>query len=65
MKPLRAWMAPVAAALLMALLAGCGEKQPRAIPKGERGYNGEAGIAPLRERTLNQGAGERMQDSGL
>jgi hypothetical protein len=49
----------------MALLAGCGEKQARVMPKGERGYNGEAGMAPLRDRTLNQGAGERMQDTGL
>jgi hypothetical protein len=65
MKPQHAWTAPVAAALLMALLAGCGEKQARVMPKGERGYNGEAGMAPLRDRTLNQGAGERMQDTGL
>jgi predicted small lipoprotein YifL len=58
-------MAPVAIALALALLAGCGEKSPRNMPKGERGYNGEMGTAPLRDRTLNQGAGERMPDTGL
>ena len=45
-------------------LASCGEKQPRAIPKGEGASynNSENGESRLRERTTNQGSAERINN---
>lgn len=48
------------AALAAANLAGCGEKPPRPVPRGEQAYNVENGESRLRERAQNQGESSRI-----
>jgi predicted small lipoprotein YifL len=60
----RMLVALLVAAVTAAGLAACGEKPPRTIPKGEAASynNSDNGESRLRERTMNQGSSERINN---
>jgi predicted small lipoprotein YifL len=60
----RLLVALLIAAATAAGLAACAEKQPRTLPKGEGAAynNSENGESRLRERAVNQGSAERINN---
>ena len=58
----RALTVLLAAVFCAASLAGCGERPQRLVTDGEKAYNGDNQVSPLRERTLKQGEAGRMGD---
>ena len=57
-------VALLVAVVVAAGLAACAEKPPRTIPKGEAASynNGDSGESRLRERTMNQGSSDRINN---